>query len=86
MKVNIPLLDTIKQIPSYAKFLEDICTVKQNLNVQKKTFLTEQVSALIQHKISIEIQRSRLPYYLLHHWYFHIEKALTDLGASVSTS
>ena len=35
---------------------------------------------------SIEIQRSRLPYYLLHHWYFHIEKALTDLGASVSTS
>ena len=28
VKVNIPLLDSIKQIPSYAKFLKYLCTVK----------------------------------------------------------
>ena len=28
VKLNIPLLDAIKQIPSYAKFLKDLCTVK----------------------------------------------------------
>ena len=48
VKVNIPLLDMIKQVPTYAKFLKALCTVKRGLNVDKKTFLTEQVSAIIQ--------------------------------------
>ena len=29
LKVNIPLLDVIKQVPTYAKFLKDLCTVKR---------------------------------------------------------
>ena len=41
VKVNIPLLDIIKQVPAYAKFLKDLCTVKRGLNVDKTTFLTE---------------------------------------------
>ena len=48
VKVNIPLLDMIKQVPTYAKFLKDLCTVKKGLNVNKKSFLTEQVSAIIE--------------------------------------
>ena len=40
VKVNIPLLDMIKQVPTYAKFLMDLCTVKRGLNVEKKAFLT----------------------------------------------
>ena len=40
VKVNIPLLDMIKQIPMYAKFFKDMCTVKRGLNVDKKAFLT----------------------------------------------
>ena len=47
VKVNIPLLDMIKQVPTYAKFLKDLCTIKRGLNVNKKAFLTEQVSAII---------------------------------------
>ncbi|RVW37789.1 Retrovirus-related Pol polyprotein from transposon 17.6 [Vitis vinifera] len=43
VKVNIPLLDMIKQVPTYAKFLKDLCTIKRGLNVNKKAFLTEQV-------------------------------------------
>ena len=29
VKVNIPLLDMIKQVPKYAKFLKDLCTLKR---------------------------------------------------------
>ena len=43
--MNIPLLDMIKQVPNYAKFLKDLCTVKKGLDVNKKAFLTEQVSS-----------------------------------------
>ena len=48
VKVNIPLLDMIKQVPTYANFLKDLCTIKRGLNMNKKAFLTEQVSAIIQ--------------------------------------
>ena len=47
VKVNIPLLDMIKQVPTYAKFLKDLCTVKKGLGIEKEAFLTEQVSAII---------------------------------------
>ena len=47
VKVNIPLLDMIKQVPTYAKFLKDLCTIKRGLGINKKAFLTEQVSAII---------------------------------------
>ena len=50
VKVNIPLLDMIKKIPTYAKFLKDLCTVKRGLGIEKKAFLTEQVGAIIQSK------------------------------------
>ena len=40
MKVNIPFLDMVKQIPTYAKFLKELCTLKRRLNVDKKAFLT----------------------------------------------
>ncbi|KAL6312864.1 hypothetical protein AAG906_041036 [Vitis piasezkii] len=55
-KVNIPLLDMIKQVPTYAKFLKNLCTIKRGLNMNKKAFLTEQVSAIIQCK-SVKIPR-----------------------------
>ena len=54
VKVNIPLLDMIKQVPTYAKFLKDLCTVKRGLNVTKQAFLTKQVSAIIQCKSPIK--------------------------------
>ena len=33
VKINIPLLDVIKQIPMYAKFLKDLCIAKRKKNV-----------------------------------------------------
>ena len=54
VKVNIPLLDMIKQVPTYAKFLKDLCTVKKGLGIKKKAFLTEQVSVIIQSKTPVK--------------------------------
>ena len=54
VKVNIPLLDIIKQVPTYAKFLKDLCTVKKGLGIEKKAFLNEQVSAIIQSKTLVK--------------------------------
>ena len=45
MKVNIPLLDIIKQVPAYAKFLKDLCTIKKGLGIEKKAFLTEPIAS-----------------------------------------
>ncbi|XP_024039259.1 uncharacterized protein LOC112097899 [Citrus clementina] len=36
--------DAIKQVPSYAKFLKDLCTVKRKLKVRKSAFMAEQTS------------------------------------------
>ncbi|RVX22782.1 hypothetical protein CK203_008467 [Vitis vinifera] len=61
VKVNIPLLDMIKQVPTYAKFLKDLCTIKRGLNVNKKAFLTEQVSAIIQCKSPVKYKDPGCP-------------------------
>ncbi|RVW69122.1 Retrovirus-related Pol polyprotein from transposon 17.6 [Vitis vinifera] len=61
VKVNIPLMDMIKQVPSYAKFLKDLCTIKRGLNVNKKAFLTEQVSAIIQCKSPLKYKDPGCP-------------------------
>ncbi|KAL6322464.1 hypothetical protein AAG906_008119 [Vitis piasezkii] len=78
VKINIPLLDMIKQVPVYAKFLKDLCTVKRRIKLTKKAFLIEQVSSIIEVKYkdpgcptnSVQIGDS------------FVERALLDLGAS----
>jgi hypothetical protein len=41
VQINIPFLDAIQEIPSYAKFLKDLITVKRKTNVPKMAFMTE---------------------------------------------
>ncbi|RVW67207.1 Transposon Ty3-I Gag-Pol polyprotein [Vitis vinifera] len=84
VKVNIPLLDMIKQVPTYAKFLKDLCTVKRGLHVTKKAFLTEQVSAIIQSKSPVKYKDPGCPTISVNIGGTHVEKALLDLGASVN--
>ena len=84
VKFNIPLLDMIKQVPTYAKFLKDLCTVKRGFNVNKKTFLTEQVSAIIECKTPMKYKDPGCPTISVNIGGFSVEKALLDLGASVN--
>ena len=84
MKVNIPLLDLINQVPAYAKFLKDLCTIKRGLGIEKKAFLTEHVSALIQSKYPVKYKDPGSPTIPVNIGGNCIKKALLDLGASVN--
>ncbi|XP_004289461.1 PREDICTED: uncharacterized protein LOC101311229 [Fragaria vesca subsp. vesca] len=49
--INIPLLDAISQIPTYAKFLKELCTNKRKFEEHEKVMLSEEVSAVLQRKL-----------------------------------
>ena len=84
MKVNIPLLDIIKQAPAYAKFLKDLCTIKKGLGIEKKAFLTEQVSAIIQSRNPVKYKDPGSPTISVNIGGTCIDKSLLDLGANVN--
>jgi hypothetical protein len=84
VRINIPLLDAIKQVPSYAKFLKDLCTVKRKLNVKKKAFLAEQVSAILHNNNALKYKDPGCPIISCFIGEHKIERALLDLGASVN--
>ena len=84
VKVNIPLLDMIKQVLTYAKFLKDLCTVKKGLGINKKAFLTEQVRSIIQCKTLVKYKDPGSPTILANIGGTCIDEALLDLGASVN--
>ena len=84
VKVNIPLLDMIKQVPTYAMFLKDLCTVKRGFNVNKKAFLTEQVSSIIDCKTPVQYKDPGCPTISVNIEGISVENALLELGASVN--
>jgi hypothetical protein len=84
VQINIPFLDAIQQIPSYAKFLKDLVTVKRKTNVPKKAFMTEQVSAILQCKLPLKYKDPGCPTITCMIGVSQIERALLDLGASVN--
>jgi hypothetical protein len=84
VQINIPFLDAIQQIPSYAKFLKDLVIVKRKTNVPKKAFMTEQVSAILQCKLSFKYKDPRCPTITCMIEVSQIERALLDLEASVN--
>ena len=82
--MNILLLDMIKQVPTYAKFLKYLCTVKKGLGIEKKSFITEQVSAIIHSKTPVKYKDPGSPTISVNIGGTCIDKALLDLGASVN--
>ncbi|CAN6718905.1 unnamed protein product [Malus baccata var. baccata] len=49
--VNIPLIDAIKQIPKYAKFLKKLCTTRKRIREKEVVHVSENVSAMLQRKL-----------------------------------
>ena len=65
LHINIPFIDAISQIPSYAKFLKEIMTRKKKLQDRKTTALIEECSAIIQNKLPPKLKDPRsfsMPY------------------------
>jgi hypothetical protein len=86
VKINIPLLDAIKQIPTYAKFIKELLTQKRRgrAHLPKKVFLTEQVSSILKHNTPLKYKDPGVPTISCSLGESQFERALLDLGASVN--
>ncbi|CAM8886480.1 unnamed protein product [Rhodiola kirilowii] len=51
VEINIPLLEAIKQIPRYAKFLKELCTNRRRSTRYDQELMSRNVSAVIQRKV-----------------------------------
>ncbi|XP_065627697.1 uncharacterized protein LOC136061108 [Quercus suber] len=85
-EVNIPLLDAIKQVSRYAKFLKELCTIKrkQKLKGCEKMRVGENVSAVIQRKLPTKCKDPGMFTIPCTIGNTQLENAMLDLGASIN--
>ncbi|CAL2246946.1 unnamed protein product [Prunus armeniaca] len=84
VQVNLPLLDAIKQVPKYAKFLKELCTNKRRFNDQETVALNEEVSVVLQRKLPSKLKDTgsfTIPCVVGGK---EFGRALCDLGASIN--
>ncbi|XP_010247614.1 PREDICTED: uncharacterized protein LOC104590597 [Nelumbo nucifera] len=84
VEINIPLLDAIKQIPKYAKFLKELCTNKRKLRGDEKVRVGENVLVVIKRTLPercADPGMFTLPCVIGKK---RIEHAMLDLGASIN--
>jgi hypothetical protein len=86
VELNIPLLDAIKQIPKYTKFLKELCTTKRafKLKGHEMVSMGEVVFAIVQKNMPIKQKDPgtfTIPCVI---GKASFKRALCDLGASIS--
>ncbi|KAJ9552029.1 hypothetical protein OSB04_016074 [Centaurea solstitialis] len=84
LHINIPLVEAIKQMPSYAKFLKDILSKKKKLNEYETVALTEGCNALVTNTIPPKMKDPGCFTIPCSIGGKEIGKALCDLGASIN--
>jgi hypothetical protein len=70
VKLNIPLIDTIKQISKYTKFLKELCTTKRayKLKGYETISMGKVVSVVVQKNLPFKKKRPRCVYYPMCYW------------------
>ncbi|KAM1782548.1 hypothetical protein ACFX11_041007 [Malus domestica] len=84
VQVNIPLLDAIKQVPRYDKFLKELCTTRKRISSKEVVKVSENVSAVLQCKLPTKCKDPgslTIPYVIGN---TRFESAMLDLGASIN--
>ena len=84
VQVNIPLLDAIKQVPRYAKFLKELCTTRKRFSTKEVVKVGENVSAILQRKLPPKCKDPgsfTIPCVIGN---TRFESAMLDLGASIN--
>ncbi|KAM2517634.1 hypothetical protein PS1_032521 [Malus domestica] len=84
VQVNIPLLDEIKQVPRYAKFLKELCTTRKRISSKEVVKISENVSAVLQRKLPTKCKDPSsftIPCVIGN---TRFESAMLDLGASIN--
>ncbi|XP_057792999.1 uncharacterized protein LOC131009358 [Salvia miltiorrhiza] len=84
VEINLPLLDAIKQVPRYAKFLKELCSKKMKFGNDARIRVSENISAVLQRKLP---QKCRDPGMFTIPCIIGnktVERAMLDLGASIN--
>ncbi|XP_027158006.1 uncharacterized protein LOC113773887 [Coffea eugenioides] len=84
VEINIPLLDAIKQVPKYAKFLRDLCVNRRRLRGDERIIVGENVSAVLQRKLPPKCGDPGMFTIPCRIGNTVIRRAMLDLGASIN--
>ncbi|XP_027119201.2 uncharacterized protein [Coffea arabica] len=84
VEINIPLLDAIKQVPKYAKFLRDLCVNRRRLRGDERIIVGENVSAVLQRKLPPKCGDPSMFTIPCRIGNTVIRRAMLDLGASIN--
>ena len=79
--ITIPLIDDIKHIPSYAKFLKSICTPHRN---PRRIQLSETVSSIMMNSLQIKKRDQGAPMITSEIGGMSFTRSLLDTGASIN--
>ncbi|KMT10891.1 hypothetical protein BVRB_5g113060 [Beta vulgaris subsp. vulgaris] len=84
--VNIPLLQLIKTVPLYAKWLNEMCSIKRKSNVKGKQTVkvSEHVSAVFQKRMPKKCDDPGMFTIPITLGDTKIDRAMLDLGASIN--
>ena len=83
--INIPLLDAIKHVPPYAKFLKEMCTPRREPRVTpKKVQLLENISDVILNQLPKKLKDPGAPLISCDIRGVTFDKALLNLGDNVN--
>ena len=81
LQITIPLIDAIKHIPSYAKFLKGICTPHRN---PKRIQLSETVSSIMMNSLPVKKRDPGAPMITSEIGGMSCTRSLLDTGASIN--
>ncbi|VFQ90151.1 unnamed protein product [Cuscuta campestris] len=84
VEINLPLLEAIKQVPKYAKFLKELCTNKNRLTGNERVRMGENVSAVFQKKIPPKCKDPGVFTIPCLIGDLHFDRAMLDLGSSIN--
>ncbi|GMI90914.1 hypothetical protein HRI_002760700 [Hibiscus trionum] len=84
VEINIPLLDVIRKVPKYAKFLKDLCTNRRQLSGNEKVNLGENISAIFQKPLPPKYKDQGMFAIPCKIGKVGIKRAMCDLGASIN--
>ncbi|KAJ0577075.1 putative aspartic peptidase domain superfamily [Helianthus annuus] len=84
VEVNIPLLDAIKQVPRYAKFLKELCTSKKKLKGNETVKVGENISAVLQKRLPQKCKDPGVFMVPCKLGNLSIPRAMLDLGAFIN--
>ncbi|CAM8997278.1 unnamed protein product [Rhodiola kirilowii] len=84
VEINIPLLECIKQVPKYAKFLKELCTNRRKGTRYDQELMSRNISAVMQRKVPPKCGDPGTYTIPCTIGNIRIENCMLDLGASIN--